>query len=58
MILQIRDNQSGNWVSIPAIKGDKGDMPVKGVDYFTEADKTEIVNAVIAALPDAEEVSY
>ena len=44
-------------------KGDKGDTgdtgpagadgktPVKGTDYFTEADKNEMVNAVIAALP-------
>ena len=28
-----------------------GYTPVKGVDYYTEADKTEMVNAVIAALP-------
>lgn len=46
MILQIK-NDSGEWVSIPAIKGDK---PVKGVDYFTDEDKKEIVDAVIAAL--------
>ena len=45
-------------------KGDKGDngadghTPVKGVDYFTEADKQELVTAVIAALPSTEEVSY
>ncbi len=32
-------------------KGDKGDTPVKGTDYFTDADKTEIINAVITALP-------
>ena len=48
-------------------KGDKGDTgatgaagktPVKGTDYYTEADKAEMVAAVIAALPDATEVSY
>lgn len=39
-------------------KGDKGDTPVKGTDYFTEADKEEIVNLVIAALPDGDEVAY
>ena len=45
-------------------KGDKGDKgadghtPVKGTDYFTEADKQELVTAVIAALPSTEEVSY
>jgi hypothetical protein len=32
--------------------------PVKGVDYFTAADKAELVTRVIAALPDASEVSY
>ena len=48
-------------------KGDTGDVgpagpagyaPVKGTDYFTEEDKTEMVNAVLAALPAAEGVSY
>lgn len=33
------------------LKGDKGDTPVKGTDYWTAADKQEIVNSVIAALP-------
>lgn len=35
-------------------KGDKGDpgyTPVKGTDYYTDADKTEIVNAVLDVLP-------
>lgn len=31
--------------------GIDGKTPVKGTDYFTSADKTEMVNAVIAALP-------
>lgn len=45
-------------------KGAKGDTgpaghtPVKGVDYFTEADKQELVNEVLAALPSSEEVRY
>ena len=45
-------------------KGDKGDKgadgytPVKGIDYFTEEDKAELVNAVLAAIPAAEGVSY
>lgn len=29
----------------------EGQKPIKGVDYFTEADKTEIANAVVALLP-------
>lgn len=63
MFLKIKD-EGGNWNSIAAIKGDKGDTgadghtPVKGTDYFTEADKQELVTAVIAALPSTEEVSY
>ena len=38
--------------------GANGYTPVKGTDYFTESDKTELVNAVLAALPAAEGVSY
>ena len=39
-------------------KGDTGHTPVKGTDYWTAADKQEIVSSVIAALPDGTEVSY
>lgn len=38
--------------------GENGKTPVKGVDYYTEADKQEMVQAVIAALPNGDEVSY
>lgn len=38
--------------------GADGYTPVKGVDYFTEADKAEMVTAVLAALPNGDEVSY
>lgn len=38
--------------------GKDGYTPIKGTDYFTESDKTELVNAVLAALPAAEGVSY
>ena len=53
--------------ALKGAKGDKGDpgapgkngkTPVKGTDYWTAADKQEIVNDVIAALPDGTEVSY
>lgn len=49
------------------LKGDKGDTgekgqdgktPVKGTDYYTEADKKEMVELVLEALPSSEEVSY
>lgn len=39
-------------------KGDQGHTPVKGTDYWTAADKQEIVSDVLAALPDGTEVSY
>ena len=38
-------------VGLKGDKGDKGDTPVKGTDYWTAADKTEIVNDTLAALP-------
>lgn len=33
------------------VNGTDGYTPVKGTDYFTDADKAEMVSAVIAALP-------
>lgn len=39
-------------------KGTDGKTPVKGVDYYTDADKQEMVEAVLTALPDGTEVSY
>ena len=38
--------------------GADGHTPQKGIDYFTEADKTEFVQLVLNALPDGDEVSY
>lgn len=32
--------------------------PVKGVDYFTEADKNEIVQQVLTEIPAAEGVEF
>lgn len=42
----------------PGKDGEDGYTPVKGVDYYTEAEKQEIINAVLAAIPSGEEVSY
>ena len=42
----------------PGTAGKDGHTPVKGTDYWTAADKQEIVSSVIAALPDGTEVSY
>lgn len=56
-----------NLIAVADLKGGKGDpgapgkdghTPVKGTDYWTAADKQEIVNDVLAALPDGTEVSY
>ena len=33
------------------LKGNKGDTPVKGTDYWTKSDKAEIVDDVLTALP-------
>lgn len=38
--------------------GNDGHTPVKGTDYWTAADKAEIVNDVLSALPDGDGVSY
>jgi hypothetical protein len=35
----------------PGKDGVDGRTPVKGVDYWTDADKAEIIAAVIASLP-------
>lgn len=39
-------------------KGEEGYTPVKGTDYYTEADKQEMVELVLEALPSSEGVSY
>lgn len=38
--------------------GTNGTTPVKGVDYYTDADKQEMVQLVLAAIPSAEGVNY
>ena len=45
--------QSGEFDGPRGIQGEKGDTPVKGVDYWTDADKREIVDDVLDAIPDA-----
>lgn len=63
-VCKVWDAAQGKYVSIPAIKGPKGDpgapgkTPIRGTDYWTAADKQEIVNDVLAALPDGSEVAY
>ena len=38
--------------------GKDGHTPVKGTDYWTESDKQEIINAVIASFTNGNEESY
>lgn len=44
-------NGSDGAQGIPGTPGENGTTPIKGVDYFTESDISEIVTSVIAALP-------
>lgn len=39
-------------------QGEPGRTPEKGVDYYTETDKQELVDAVLTVLPAAEGVTY
>ena len=46
-------------IRVPTARdGTDGHTPVKGTDYWTEADKQEMVSAVLAALPDGTEAAY
>ena len=55
----------GSIQTVTAIKGDKGDKPTKGVDYFTKEDEqqlvalvTKIVEDAINSLLNGDEVEY
>lgn len=56
-VLKIRDD-NGNWIDVSALIGAKGDKPVKGVDYWTEADKEELVQETLSLILSGDEVSY
>lgn len=49
-----KDGENGK----DGINGQDGYTPVRGVDYWTNADKTEIVNDVLSQIQDSEEVEY
>ena len=47
------------WLeSLKGADGEDGYTPIKGTDYYTEADKTEMVNSVLASLPTWDGGSY
>lgn len=51
--------ETSGWVNNGTIQGAQGPAgytPVRGTDYWTDADQQAIVDAVLAALPAAEEV--
>ena len=47
-----------NAVNSGEFKGQDGYTPIKGIDYFTESDKSELLEALIQALPIWEGGSY
>lgn len=53
-ILKLRDPSTGDWIPIPAIKGD---TPVKGVDYFTQQEKEELIAEIEAEVSDTSELA-
>lgn len=56
-ILKIRD-ENGVVHEIVALKGEPGEKGKDGNVSFTDADKEELVNMVLAALPNGDEVAY
>ena len=53
--------ESGQFDGAPGAKGDPGEdgkTPVKGADYWTAADRQQIVSDVLTALPNASGVNF
>ena len=50
MGLKYRENANAPWHELEVLRGPKGNTPVRGTDYWTDADKTEIVDEVIAEI--------
>lgn len=57
-ILNMWDEQKQAYVGINVLRGENGKTPVKGVDYFTEDDISEIVQRVLDAMPKAENTEF
>lgn len=49
-VIKTRDD-NGEWQYIATATGEKGDTPIRGLDYWTNSDKLEIVNDTLNALP-------
>lgn len=49
-VVKVKDS-NGEWQYATTASGEKGDTPIRGVDYWTAADKQEIVSKVLGGLP-------
>lgn len=68
--IYIWDVDASEWVNMGALQGPAGQdgndgndgndgyTPVRGTDYWTEEDKTEIISDVLASLPNASGVNF
>jgi hypothetical protein len=62
-VLKFRNPETNEWQEITTIVGPSGPAgytPVKGTDYFTEADKNELINEVkdSVSAPTADKINY
>ena len=48
----------GSSVGPRGAQGEPGYTPVKGVDYWTQADQEQIVDDVLAALPNSDQEAF
>ena len=55
-ILNIK--KDGEWVEVPALKGEDGQTPVKGTDYWTADDIAEIQSYIDNQIGGALNGSY
>ena len=51
-------NEGTEQEFLASLKGQDGYTPIRGTDYWTEADQAAIVADVLAALPNGDGVSY
>jgi len=57
-VLTVTSASGSSSADLRGPSGTDGKTPVKGTDYWTEADRAQMVSDVLAALPDASEVEY
>lgn len=56
LICHLSDGSTVDAGPIPAIKGEPGETPVKGVDYFTEAEVAQIKDEIKAEVEQSYEL--